>query len=66
MELPLLNFWLKKKKNGCDIKIDKEAATIILVLDIKATESIKFNNSAGNEEETLHLDSYHLFSLWLI
>lgn len=64
MELPLLNFWLKK--NGCDIKIDKEAAIIILVLDVKATESIKFNNSAGNEEETLHLDSYHVFSLWLI
>ena len=49
-----------------DINIDKEAAIIILVLDVKATESIKFNNSAGNEEETLHLDSYHLFSLWLI
>lgn len=64
MELPLLNFWLKK--NGCDINIDKEAAIIILVLDVKATESIKFNNSAGNEEETLHLDSYHLLSLWLI
>ena len=51
MELPLLNFWLKK--NGCDINIDKEAAIIILVLDVKATESIKFNNSAGNEEETV-------------
>lgn len=38
----------------------------ILVLDVKATVSTKSENSSGNEEETLHLDSYHLFSLWLI
>lgn len=39
---------------------------VILVLDVKATESTKFNNSAVNSEETLHLDSCLLFSLWLI
>lgn len=59
----LLNFWLK---NGCDIKVDKETVIVILVLDVKATESTKFNNSAVNTEKTVHLDSCHLFSLWLI
>lgn len=61
----LTKILVKKKKNGCRIKIDKENRDYELIA--RPMESTKLKNFAVNrEEKDLHLDSYHLFSLWLI